>query len=120
MEHETHRATLARYTAEVWTDGNLNAAGLYCTGLRAAPAKAADRGARPSRGAASGELYRTAFPDLRIEVFALVGEADQLVGHSVFHQTHQNDLFAVPPIGRLVAFSAMGRFRFNNGKIAEQ
>jgi steroid delta-isomerase-like uncharacterized protein len=114
-------AILARYAAEVWTDGDLDAVEAYIAQdyVRHQPRLPIEvhgpEGVRHLVG-----LYRTAFPDLRIEVLALVSEADQLVGHWIFHGTYQGGLFGIPPTGRLVAFSAMERFRFKNGKIVEQ
>ena len=63
--------------------------------------------------------FRSAFPDLRVEVNILVAEDDYVVGRWTASGTHRGAWGALEATGRRATFSAVNIFRFENGKVAE-
>ncbi len=61
----------------------------------------------------------SAFPDLRIEVTALVAEGDRVTAEWTFCGTQQRELLGVPPSGRRECVSAFSLFRIENARIVE-
>jgi steroid delta-isomerase-like uncharacterized protein len=64
--------------------------------------------------------YRSAFPDLRLEIDDLVVADDATVMAFTLTGTHRGDLLGIPATGRRVRVNGMVRSRFRDGKIAEE
>ncbi len=64
--------------------------------------------------------YRTAFPDLRIEIDELLAHGDVTLLSFTLTGTHRGDLLGHPATGRRVKAHGMVRSRFRDGKIAEE
>ena len=62
---------------------------------------------------------RTAFPDLEVEVIALVAEDDLVAGHFVGRGTHRGLFNGVPPSGRSWEARGTAIYRVETGRIAE-
>jgi predicted ester cyclase len=65
------------------------------------------------------DLYRTAFPDLRAEIYDMIAEGDKVVTRKAFHGTHQGPLMGIPPIGRQVTILVTDIVRVVDGQIVE-
>jgi predicted ester cyclase len=65
------------------------------------------------------ELFRAAFPDLRVETHDLFGERDLVAARGTLHGTQARELFGVEPTGRRVAIDGVLVARLRSGKIAE-
>ena len=90
MSVEDNKRLVARAVTEVINGGNLAAVGeLYASEIAAA----AREWVAP---------FRTAFPDVRMETVALVGEGDTVVGHFRCSGTHTGPWMGRPPTGRAV------------------
>ena len=63
---------------------------------------------------------RTAFPDLRYTVEALIGEGDMVAVLYTWQGTHSGDLAGFPPTGRSVTTMGMIVCRVASGRIVEQ
>ena len=63
--------------------------------------------------------FRSAFPNLRIEVTHTVCEGDLCVVHCQVTGTHTGDGLGVPPTNRSVRFSGMTMARVAGGRIHE-
>ena len=61
-----------------------------------------------------------AFPDLRITIEDMVGEADKVAWRLTVNGTHESEFRGVPATGTEVTFSAHYIFRFQDGKIVER
>ena len=61
-----------------------------------------------------------AFPDLRITIEDMVGEADGVAWRLTVNGTHESEFRGVPATGTEVTFTAQYMFRFRNGKIVER
>ena len=66
-------------------------------------------------------FYKTAFPDLVVEIDDLIGQGDRVVMRWHASGTHLGALPETQPTGKWVTFSGMTLSRFDNeGKIAEE
>jgi predicted ester cyclase len=85
---EDNKRLVSRAVAEVINDGNLDAVDeLYAPQI----ARAAKEWVVP---------FRTAFPDVRMDTVALVGEGDTVVGQFRCSGTHTGPWMNRPPTGR--------------------
>ena len=66
------------------------------------------------------EMYRTAFPDLRVEIHDLVAEADLVVVRATFAGTSQGPLMGAPPTGKPVQIASMVIVRLRDGRFVER
>lgn len=64
--------------------------------------------------------YRTAFPDLHIEIEDLVSAGNKTVISFTLSGTHEGDLMGIASTGRQVKVSGMTFSHFENGKIVEE
>ena len=88
MSVEDNKRLVARAVAEVINGGDLDAVDeLYAPGI----ASAAREWVAP---------FRAAFPDVRMETVALVGEGDTVVGHFRCSGTHSGPWMGRPATGR--------------------
>ncbi len=66
------------------------------------------------------DVYRTAFPDLRVELHDLVAEDDLVVVRATFAGTSQGALMGAPPTGKPVRISSMVIVRLRDGRFVER
>src|SRR5262249_12995727 len=115
-----NKALIRRFYDEVWNGGNLDvcdevfADDYIRHDLRATHAAPGPEGQKQIAGA-----FRTAFPDLRFTVLALIAEDDYVVGQWRATGTHQGRWAAVEPTGKTATLAAVNVFRFEDGKVAE-
>ena len=64
-------------------------------------------------------LFRSAFPDLRMEPQEMVGEGDMLSCRATFAGTHQGEFMGIPPSGRRIEVDAIDILRIRDGKFVE-
>ena len=64
--------------------------------------------------------YRTAFPDLHIEIEELVSTGDRVVISFTLFGTHEGDLMGIAATGRQVKVRGMILSHFENGKIVKE
>ncbi len=64
--------------------------------------------------------YRSAFPDLHIEIGEMVSAGNKTVISITLSGTHEGDLMGIGATGRRVKASGMILSRFENGKIVEE
>ena len=65
------------------------------------------------------ELFRSAFPDFRIEPHHIVAERDLVAVHMTMTGTHQGEFMGVAPTGRRMEVPGMDLVRIRDGKAAE-
>ena len=63
--------------------------------------------------------FRTAFPDLQIELEELVAEGDKLSARSVMRGTHDGVLFGIPPTHKTVAVDGLTMVTVRDGRVQE-
>jgi steroid delta-isomerase-like uncharacterized protein len=65
------------------------------------------------------QMFRTGFPDFRIEFDEQVAEGDKVSSLTTLRGTHQGPMFGVAPTGRKVTVTGLTMVRVANGKIQE-
>lgn len=121
MPGDDLKAILTRFVAEVWNGGQLDAVEQFIAPsyIRHDPGLPMEvRGPDGVRQVVG--MYRTAFPDLHLELEDLLVEGDRLALRLTGSGTHRGPLPGVPPTGRPVTVWAMEIHRFERGKIVEQ
>ena len=66
------------------------------------------------------EMFRTAFPDLRVDIHDMVAEDDLVVVRATFAGTSRGPLMGAPPTGKLVQIPSMVFIRVRNGQFVER
>lgn len=61
----------------------------------------------------------SAFPDLRVDLHALVAEGDRVVAEWTLCGTEQRELDGVPPSGEWTCFGGLSLSRIEDGRIVE-
>jgi steroid delta-isomerase-like uncharacterized protein len=65
------------------------------------------------------QIYRTAFPDLRITVNDQVAEGDKVVTRWTATGTHKGELMGIAPTGKQATVTGIDIERFQDGKLVE-
>jgi steroid delta-isomerase-like uncharacterized protein len=118
---EENKATSRSFYEQVFNQGNLLAADELLS-----------RGAvdhnPPGPGFAPGSegvkqvvmMFRSAFPDLRLDIEDQIVEGDKVVSRITARGTHQGELLGVPPTGKMVTVGLVDILRLDGGKIVER
>jgi steroid delta-isomerase-like uncharacterized protein len=113
---------LRRWFEEVWNKGNENAIDEMMSNDCLAHGLSSSAGV-PIKGP---EMYkpffrgfRSAFPDIRVEILRTVTEGDLACAHCHVTATHAGPGLGVQPTGGRVDFSGMTIVRIENGRVQE-
>lgn len=117
---EQNKAVVRRLFEEVWNKGNLSVADevLAPNYVHRDPATP-DFGKGPESEKKRANLYRTAFPDLRLTVEEIIAEGDTVIAQWTCRGTHKGDLRGITPTGKQVTVSGVSIAHFDRGKVAE-
>jgi predicted ester cyclase len=120
MAETAHEALLQRYIETVWDQGNTAALDDFL-----APDYRRHRSPSAAPLDRNGQkmllnLFRDAFPDIRIEVVDVISDSDKIAFRSMMQGTHTGEFFGIAPTGKSVKFNLMDIIRIENGKFAEQ
>jgi steroid delta-isomerase-like uncharacterized protein len=63
--------------------------------------------------------FRSAFPDMRLEIEDILAEGDKVAARLHFRGTNSGSFQGMPATGKTVEFTATGIFRIVDGKVAE-
>lgn len=66
------------------------------------------------------QLFYTAFPDTKHEIFQLVAEGEFVVAHIAAKGTHTGEFLGIPPTHKEVVLSGIAIYRFLDGRIRER
>jgi steroid delta-isomerase-like uncharacterized protein len=119
MSAEQNRELIRRFYDEGWTKNNLDVYDELVvddfTDHQAMP------GLPPGREGfkALNVMFRSAFPDLRVDVDNVVAEDDKVGCRWRSTGTHEGELFGIPPTGNKVDVTATVFYRVENGRLAE-
>jgi steroid delta-isomerase-like uncharacterized protein len=120
MMGDADKQVVRRFYEELWDRGNLAAADeLVARDYIRHDLRPGDAPPGPAGQKAVAEKFRAAFPDVRLEVEALVGEGDLVVARWTMIGTHSGAWGDIAPTGRQIRFSGVNFFRIVDGKIAE-
>jgi predicted ester cyclase len=64
-------------------------------------------------------LFRNAFPDIRVNIEDVIGEADRVYTRFITRGTHTGSLMGIPPTGLPVTIYETTCHRLENGKVVE-
>ncbi len=119
MSVQDQRDLVATYIEKVWNSGDLIALDELTT-----PTFAYRLGEQPPRDRVAMRQFldatRSAFPDWRVEVSALVVDNDLAAARWSGTVTHQGSFHGIPPTGRQIRISGINMYRIAGGKIAEE
>lgn len=117
---DANKQLVVRFYDQLWNRGNLGAADeLVADDYVRHDLRRGDAPPGPAGQKAVAQRFRAAFPDLRLEVEALVAEGDLVVARWAISGTHSGAWGDVAPTGRNVRFTGVNFFRVADGKIAE-
>ena len=115
-----NKATMRRIYEEIWNQGNFEVlddiiSPDYVSHLPTPP------------GVPSGreglrwliQMYRTAFPDLHVQVEDQISEGEKVLTRITIQGTHQDQFMNVPPTNKKVTVTALVVTRFEKGQNVE-
>lgn len=117
---DANKQLVLRFYEELWNRGNFDAADeLVADDYARHDLRPGDAPPGPAGQKAVAQRFRAAFPDIRLEVEALVAEEDLVVARWTISGTHSGAWGDVAPTGRNVRFTGVNFFRLADGKIVE-
>jgi steroid delta-isomerase-like uncharacterized protein len=119
MSTEDNKAIVRRVYEEIINKGNLNVADEMFTSdyVYRSPGSPEFRG--PDGFKQLVTMYRSAFPDLHLNLDELVAEGDTVVSRWTGGGTHRGELMGIPPTGKQVTVMGVVISRFSGGKAVE-
>ncbi len=64
-------------------------------------------------------MFRSGFPDLRVDLHDVLAEGDKAASRGTWHGTHQGEFMGIPATGKRIAVTYTDIWRFENGKLVE-
>ena len=120
MTVEANKQLVRRFYEELWNRGNLAAAEeIVAQDYVRHDLRPGDAPSGPAGQMAIAERFRAAFPDLRLEVEAIVAEGDLVVARWTISGTHTGPWGNVKATHRAVHFAGVNFFRVAHNTIAE-
>ncbi len=122
MKTRLNKAIVQRFMDTMYNQGALESAAEFFTpdAIHHALDQAAPGFRRGPRAVAEFiELYRSAFPDLRVTIEDQVAEGDQVTTRWRLEGTHSNPLMGIAASGQWISVTGIQVDRLADGKIAE-
>jgi phytoene desaturase/steroid delta-isomerase-like uncharacterized protein len=117
-EGERNKAVVRRFYQELWNEGRMEVADELFDAdfIGHAPGNAED--ARGPEGVKQlVQAWRTAAPDLRVEIISQQAEGDRVATRFVCVGTQTGPLLGIPPTGRRAEMAGMAITRVREGKV---
>jgi steroid delta-isomerase-like uncharacterized protein len=121
MSTEQNKTLVRRYWEEVWNQGNLAVVDeLITADFDGHPAPSdANFGRGPTGQKQFVDMYRTAFPDLRMTIEDMTAEGDRVAVRWTARGTNTGEMMGMPATGKHATVTGMFLNRLAAGKIAE-
>jgi steroid delta-isomerase-like uncharacterized protein len=117
---ETNKRLVVRFYEELWNRGNYDVADeLVAADYVRHDLRPGNAPPGPAGQKAVAQRFRAAFPDVCLEVEALIAEGDLVVARWTMSGTHRGSWGEVEATGRSVRLSGVNFFRIAEGRIAE-
>jgi len=118
---EANKHVVKRVFEELWNQGNLSIADqLFAPNYAHHDPASPDFGRGPESERKSVNLYRGAFPDLRLTIENIISEGDTVMARWSCHATHKGDLpGGIAATGKRIDITGISVCRLTGGKIAE-
>lgn len=120
MSKEQNKALLSRMIQEVFSKGKTSLIDeLFAPGF--VEHEELPPGIPPGREGVKQivSLFRSAFPDLKVEIDDTIADGDKVVIRSTWSGTHKGEFMGIPPTGKSVSFGVIDIVRFAGGKAVE-
>ena len=117
---EENKALSRRVIEEIFNAGNLDLADelIAQDHVHHDPAMP-EEGHGPEHMKEFANMYRTAFPDVRVQIEDQIAEEDRVATRWVASGTHEGELMGIAPTGNRVTVAGMTIDRIANGQVAE-
>jgi len=117
---EDNKAMVRRLIEDVWNKGNLPLADeLIASTYTGHDPSTPELGRGPELEKKKVTLYRTAFPNLRVDIEDMIAEREMVVARWTIRGTHKGDLSGIAPTGKNITLSGVSICRLSGGKIVE-
>jgi steroid delta-isomerase-like uncharacterized protein len=117
---DANKQLVLRFYDELWNRGNFDVADeLVADDYVRHDLRPGDAPPGPAGQKEVAQRFRAAFPDVRLELAALVAEGDLVAARWTISGTHTGAWGDVAATGRHVRFTGVNFFRLAGGKIAE-
>ena len=115
-----NKAVVRRLFEEFWNKGNQSLADQFFASTYTHHDSATpDFGKGPEGERKRANLYRNAFPDLRMAVEDIFADGETVVTRWSCHGTHKGDLNGLAPTGKQIHITGMSIVRFSQDKMVE-
>ena len=115
---DQNKALFRRLVQEVFNEGKLTTADELGTGyVEHSPAPGQAPGVEGFKQLV--QMFRSAFPDLRMVIDDLIAEGDKVVARMTTTGTHRGEFMGLAPTGKPIKISEIHILRFANGKVQE-
>ena len=119
MPNEQNEA-IARRGFDMFNSGDTSAAGeIVAEGAVNHDPALPEEASGPDGFAQAVAGYRTAFPDLTLDVQLMVSDGDYVCTRWTSTGTHDGDLMGIPPTGKHVSVTGLSIDKIQDGKIVE-
>src|SRR5262249_38387439 len=117
---EANKYVVKRVFEELWNEANLSVADQFFAPnyIHHDPATQ-DFGRGPESERKRLNLYRSAFPDLRLTIENIISEGETVMARWSCHATHRGELNGIPATGKRIDITGVTVCRLTGGKVAE-
>lgn len=120
MGVEENKALVRRFYEEVWGKGNVDlTAEVFADDYVRHDVRPTQALPGPAGQAKIAAEFRSAFPDLRMDLDLILGERDLVAARWTSEGTNTGPWGGRPATGRRARFSGVNVFRFRDGKVVE-
>lgn len=120
MSRQQNIATQERFGAEVIVKGDLDVIDELCAPSFVDHDPAPDQGPGPEGLKHFWAAFRSAFPDLEVEVDHMVADDDTLALAYRARGTHEGEFMGLAPTGRRIEARGLQMARFEDGRYVER
>ncbi|MGD2041056.1 MAG: ester cyclase [Anaerolineae bacterium] len=115
----THKDVVRRVYAEVWTQADFSNVGDLIGPQMVYHIRGHSIEMGPADLVEIVSRWKSAFPDIRFEVEALIAEGDIVAARILYTGTHRGEWKRIPPTGKQITVREMMFFRFEDERIVE-
>jgi steroid delta-isomerase-like uncharacterized protein len=119
MDINDNKAVYKRMIDDVFNAGKLEAVDEIVSPNYVLHGAPPDMPKGPDAIRATVRAFRTAFPDLKIELAELVAEGDKVSARSVMRGTHEGTLFGIPATHKKVEVDGLTMVTVRDGRVQE-
>ena len=118
---DQNKALARRYVEEVWNRGNLSFIDEFVAPNATFhdPSVPGGKFTGPEGLRQFVQIYRGAFPDVRITIEDLIAEGDKVVSRWTATGTHKGELMGIAPTGKPTTVTGCDIAQYQNGKLVE-